>query len=99
MTYSLAGLSAGITESILVTPLEVVKVALQANKAKIKDTPSTFLVARQIISNGGLGHQGLFKGLSATIHRNGLFNMVYFGFYHSVKDFFPSYEVNSQIIT
>ncbi|XP_044748290.1 mitochondrial 2-oxodicarboxylate carrier-like [Coccinella septempunctata] len=92
VTYSLAGLSAGITESILVTPFEVVKVALQANRSKFKETPSTVFVARQIILKGGLGQQGLFKGLSATIHRNGLFNMVYFGFYHSVKDFFPSYE-------
>ncbi|XP_045480196.1 mitochondrial 2-oxodicarboxylate carrier-like [Harmonia axyridis] len=92
VTYSLAGLSAGITESILVTPFEVVKVELQANRQKVKDAPSTFLVARKIIANGGLGSRGLFKGLSATIHRNGLFNMVYFGFYHSMKEIIPAHE-------
>ena len=34
-----------------------------------------------------IGFNGFTKGLSATICRNGLFNMVYFGFYHSVKDY------------
>ena len=34
----------------------------------------------------------LTKGLSATIARNGFFNMVYFGFYHSVKDFVPQFS-------
>lgn len=33
LTYSLAGLGAGITEAIIVNPFEVVKVAMQANTA------------------------------------------------------------------
>lgn len=41
----------------------------------------------------GLGLRGLNKGLTATIGRNGTFNMIYFGFYHSVKEHFPAYEV------
>ncbi|KAL3266282.1 hypothetical protein HHI36_010462 [Cryptolaemus montrouzieri] len=92
MTYSLAGLGAGITESIIVTPFEVVKVNLQANKAT--KVPSTSVVAREIVSKGGFGFGGLYKGLIATIYRNGVFNMIYFGFYHSVKDFVPSSERN-----
>lgn len=50
-------------------------------------------MARQIIKKDGFGLQGLNKGLTATIGRNGVFNMIYFGFYHSVKDYFPAYEV------
>lgn len=55
--------------------------------------PSTFSVARKIIEKDGLGLRGLNKGLTATIGRNAVFNMIYFGFYHSVKDHFPAYEV------
>ena len=32
------------------------------------------------------------KGLTATMWRNGSFNMVYFGFYHSVKDYVPQFS-------
>lgn len=32
-TFSMAGLTAGVLEAILVNPFEVVKVALQANKS------------------------------------------------------------------
>ena len=37
-----------------------------------------------------LGFQGLNKGLTATLGRHGIFNMVYFGFYHNVKNIIPS---------
>ncbi|XP_066252736.1 mitochondrial 2-oxodicarboxylate carrier [Euwallacea similis] len=89
VTFSLAGFGAGVTEAILVNPFEVVKVTLQANKAVGKELPSTWIVTKNIVSKHGFGPQGLFKGVSATIWRNGLFNMVYFGFYHSVKGWLP----------
>ncbi|KAL1506012.1 hypothetical protein ABEB36_005449 [Hypothenemus hampei] len=92
LTFSLAGLSAGITEGILVNPFEVVKVTLQANRARGKEVPSTWTVTKDIFSKHGFGSQGLAKGLSATLWRNGLFNMVYFGFYHSVKGWLPDYK-------
>ncbi|XP_065347359.1 mitochondrial 2-oxodicarboxylate carrier [Cloeon dipterum] len=84
VTFSLAGLSAGITEAILVNPFEVVKVSLQANKGK---APSTWSMTRQIVRENGLW--GFNKGMTATIARNGAFNMVYFGFYHSAKNYLP----------
>lgn len=89
----MAGLGAGITEAILVNPFEVVKVSLQANKSKMKEVPSTWHVTRDIIAKDGLGLKGLNKGVTATIGRNGVFNMVYFGFYHSVKGYLPEFEV------
>nr|XP_023021134.1 mitochondrial 2-oxodicarboxylate carrier [Leptinotarsa decemlineata] len=92
LTFSLAGLGAGTTEAILVNPFEVVKVTLQANKAHSGEIPSTWAVTRQIVTENGLGLRGLNKGITATIARNGVFNMVYFGFYHSVKGFLPEYE-------
>lgn len=54
--------------------------------------PSTWSLAREIVRKDGLGLRGLNKGLTATIGRNGTFNMIYFGFYHSVKEYFPTYE-------
>ncbi|XP_034965026.1 mitochondrial 2-oxodicarboxylate carrier isoform X2 [Zootoca vivipara] len=51
--------------------------------------PSTFGKARQIIQANGLGLRGLNKGLSATLGRHGVFNMVYFGFYFNVKNVVP----------
>lgn len=94
LTFSLAGLCAGITEGILVNPFEMIKVTLQANRAKMSELPSTWAVTRMIIKEGGFGLNGLNKGLNATVARNGAFNMVYFGFYHSVKNILPEYKVS-----
>ncbi|XP_008829045.1 mitochondrial 2-oxodicarboxylate carrier isoform X2 [Nannospalax galili] len=52
--------------------------------------PSTLAYARQIIKKEGLGLRGLNKGLTATLGRHGIFNMVYFGFYYNVKSIIPA---------
>ncbi|XP_038612494.1 mitochondrial 2-oxodicarboxylate carrier isoform X3 [Tachyglossus aculeatus] len=52
--------------------------------------PSTLAYARHIIKTEGLGLQGLNKGLTATLGRHGVFNMVYFGFYFNVKNIIPA---------
>ncbi|XP_018027171.1 mitochondrial 2-oxodicarboxylate carrier [Hyalella azteca] len=83
VTYFVAGLGSGVTEAILVNPFEVVKVAQQANKAKHSATPGPFVVAREIIAREGI--LGLNKGMTATIGRNGTFNMVYFGLFHTIN--------------
>lgn len=58
-----------------------------------KEAPSTWTVTKEIIRKDGFGLRGLNKGVTGTIGRNGTFNMIYFGFYHSVKEYFPAYEV------
>lgn len=50
-------------------------------------------MTKEIIRKDGMGFQGINKGVTATIGRNGVFNMIYFGFYHSVKDIIPQYQV------
>ena len=41
----------------------------------------------------GYGRNGLLgKGITATMGRNGTFNMIYFGFYHSVREYLPVLE-------
>jgi len=89
LTYSLAGLGAGVTEAIMVNPFEVVKVRLQSNRAIQSEAPSTWSVARQLVAEDGLARGLLGKGITATMARNGYFNMVYFGFYHTVKNWLP----------
>jgi hypothetical protein len=59
-------------------------------------SPSTFSVTKQIINESGFGLNGLNRGLTATIARNGVFNMIYFGFYHSVKGIIPEYKVGGR---
>lgn len=62
----------------------------------MKEAESTWSVARRIVKNDGLGFRGLNKGVTATMGRNGTFNMVYFGFYHSVKNYVPAFEDSTQ---
>ncbi|XP_037935395.1 mitochondrial 2-oxodicarboxylate carrier-like [Teleopsis dalmanni] len=96
LTFSLAGLTAGLVEAIAVNPFEVVKVAQQADRTKMKETLGTWAVTKRIVQQDGLGFRGLNKGVTATMGRNGVFNMVYFGFYHSVKNIVPAYEDNTK---
>lgn len=62
-------------------------------RSRSTEIPSTWSVTRTIIQTDGFGLKGINKGLTACIGRSGVFNMIYFGFYHSVKDFFPAYQV------
>ncbi|KAK7940434.1 hypothetical protein WMY93_003760 [Mugilogobius chulae] len=52
--------------------------------------PSSFAQARKIIKAGGFGLNGLNRGLTSTLGRHGIFNMIYFGFYFNVKDAIPA---------
>uniref|UniRef100_A0A8C7FWV0 Mitochondrial 2-oxodicarboxylate carrier n=1 Tax=Oncorhynchus kisutch TaxID=8019 RepID=A0A8C7FWV0_ONCKI len=87
---SVAGLGSGLTEALVVNPFEVVKVGLQANRDSFQVQPSTFSQARNIINADGFGLRGLNKGLTSTLGRHGVFNMIYFGFYFNVKDAIPA---------
>ncbi|XP_017332245.1 mitochondrial 2-oxodicarboxylate carrier isoform X2 [Ictalurus punctatus] len=89
LALSLAGLGSGLTEALVVNPFEVVKVSLQADRNSFK-VPSTFTQARMIINSDGFGLRGLNKGLTSTLGRHGVFNMIYFGFYFNVKNTLPA---------
>lgn len=90
VALTVAGLGSGLTEAVVVNPFEVVKVSLQANRDAFKEQPSSFAQARKIINAGGLGLNGLNRGLTSTLGRHGIFNMIYFGFYFNVKDAIPA---------
>jgi len=92
LTYSMAGFLAGATEGLIVNPFEAIKVKAQSNTSHASQAPSTAAIVRQISLEEGWYRGILTKGLTATIGRNGVFNMVYFGFYHSVKDVVPVFS-------
>lgn len=93
LAFTLAGLGCGLTEAFVINPFEVVKVRLQTETGvRLKEQRSTFSTARDIVKADGLGLKGLNKGLTSTLGRHGVFNMIYFSFYHNVKDAFPVLE-------
>ncbi|XP_074649021.1 mitochondrial 2-oxodicarboxylate carrier-like [Tubulanus polymorphus] len=90
VTFSLAGLCSGLTEAVVINPFEVVKVKLQAERGvSLKQQKSTWSTAREIMRERGFGLRGINLGLPATLGRHGVWNMVYFGFYHTVKGYIP----------
>ena len=42
---------------------------------------------RKIVRQNGIGRSGLFRGLTATVCRDGLWNMLYFGIYHHSQQY------------
>ncbi|CAE1295815.1 SLC25A21 [Acanthosepion pharaonis] len=53
---------------------------------------STISTAREILKKDGFGNKGLNKGLTSTLGRHGVFNMIYFSFYHNIKNILPEKE-------
>ncbi|XP_022087672.1 mitochondrial 2-oxodicarboxylate carrier-like isoform X2 [Acanthaster planci] len=90
LTFTLAGLGSGLTEGFIICPFEVVKVRLQAEKLQFSQQTSAFSLARRIVREQGIGRNGMLRGLTATLGRHGIFNMIYFSFYHNIKQYFPS---------
>ncbi|CAB3397639.1 unnamed protein product [Caenorhabditis bovis] len=84
---SMAGLLSGMTEAVIVCPLDVVKVNLQADhSAKGKNTIE---MAKSIYNENGFGRNGLYRAVWTTMLRNGLFNMFYFGIYDGFQPNLP----------
>ncbi|XP_033637984.1 mitochondrial 2-oxodicarboxylate carrier-like [Asterias rubens] len=89
LTFTLAGLCSGLTEGFIINPFEVVKVRLQAERLRFSQQTSAFTLARSVFRENGFGRNGFYKGLTATLGRHGVFNMIYFSFYHNIKQYFP----------
>ncbi|XP_078000825.1 mitochondrial 2-oxodicarboxylate carrier-like [Glandiceps talaboti] len=92
LTFTLAGLCAGLTEGLVINPFEVVKVKLQTERQSYSEQRSAYATARLIVRERGIGLNGLYLGITATLGRHGVFNCLYFSFYHNVKGWLPSAE-------
>lgn len=89
VVITLAGLSSGLTEAVIINPFEVVKVQLQADRRNVQR--STFATAKDIIAHDGVSAL-LFKGITSTLGRHGIFNMIYFSFYFNMRSVIPEFE-------
>ena len=87
VTFSLAGFLTGVSEAVFVNPFENVKVKMQSNRAHQSEIPNAGkFVLQAAKEDGWTGRNGvLTKGLTATMGRNGVFNMVFFGLLHTTK--------------
>ncbi|KAL3266841.1 hypothetical protein HHI36_010992 [Cryptolaemus montrouzieri] len=85
--YVCGAAATGLSEALLITPFEVIKITQQANRAKINSSPSAWSAVEKILSEGGFGRRGLYRGLTATMMRSSSFNVLFFGIFYSSKDF------------
>ncbi|RCH87813.1 hypothetical protein CU097_009844 [Rhizopus azygosporus] len=93
----MTGVSAGVTEAVIIVPFELVKVRMQdkANLGKYNGTADTI---RKIVAAEGT--LALFNGLEATMWRHAVWNGAYFGLIFKVKDLMPKpKDPNQQRLT
>ncbi|CAO3661938.1 hypothetical protein G6F70_002049 [Rhizopus microsporus] len=93
----MTGISAGVTEAVIIVPFELVKVRMQdkANLGKYNGTADTI---RKIVAAEGT--LALFNGLEATMWRHAVWNGAYFGLIFKVKDLMPKpKDPNQQRLT
>jgi len=90
----LTGCCAGATESIVVTPFELVKIRLQ-------DKTSTYAgpldVVKKVVRQDGV--LGLYSGMESTFWRHWWWNGGYFGSIFQVKALLPKATSKSQEMT
>ncbi|VDM55049.1 unnamed protein product [Angiostrongylus costaricensis] len=95
ISLSMAGLFCGFTEAVVINPFEVVKVRLQAERGvSLMEQKSSATMVREIVKSDGIGTNGLYKGITATLGRHGVWNMIYFGLYHNMKNRVPNEKEN-----
>jgi solute carrier family 25 2-oxodicarboxylate transporter 21 len=89
--HLIAGGITGMSESVLITPFELIKVRLQASDKLMKYTNS-FHALQIILTQEGL--PSLWRGLESTLWRNGLWNAAYFGCIPFVRTNVATYAGN-----
>ncbi|KAK0519668.1 hypothetical protein OC834_007306 [Tilletia horrida] len=82
----LTGCSAGATESVVVTPFELVKIRLQ-DKAQAHLYKGPMDVVSKIVKSDGI--LGLYAGMESTFWRHVLWNGGYFGCIFQVRSMLP----------
>ncbi|KAH9925618.1 mitochondrial carrier [Epithele typhae] len=98
MDQSLAtatGCMAGVTESVVVVPFELVKIKCAAGQVEHLKGPLD--VIKQVVAKDGL--LGLYAGMEATMWRHLWWNGGYFGSIFQVRAMLPKPESNSQRLT
>ncbi|XP_071733471.1 mitochondrial arginine transporter BAC2-like [Rutidosis leptorrhynchoides] len=81
-TVVLGGTGAGAVQSLVITPIELVKIRLQLQNQSTEKGPST--VAKNILKTEGL--KGLFRGLTITVIRDAPSYGFYFWTYEYARE-------------
>lgn len=87
----LSGASAGICESFVVVPFELVKIRLQDVSSKFT---SPVAVVKDIVQKEGI--LAMYNGLESTMWRHGVWNAGYFGIIFQVRALLPTAHTKSQ---
>jgi solute carrier family 25 2-oxodicarboxylate transporter 21 len=91
---ALAGFCSGISEALIVTPTQVVKVRLQA-KEHLGKYKNSFDCLSKVVKQEGLS--ALSIGLGPTLFRNCVWNTVYFASMFWLKEQLPAQEKGSSL--
>lgn len=87
----LSGASAGICESMVVVPFELVKIRLQDQNTTFKGPVD---VVRRICKEEGI--LAMYNGLESTMWRHGVWNAGYFGIIFQIRSLLPAAQNKSQ---
>ncbi|KAI9268993.1 mitochondrial carrier domain-containing protein [Phascolomyces articulosus] len=87
------GVSAGVTEAVIIVPFELVKIRMQ-DKANAALYTSTTDALRKIMKQEG--PLALYNGLEATIWRHAAWNGGYFGVIFGVKEMMPKAKTKNE---
>lgn len=87
----LSGASAGVCESFVVVPFELVKIRLQDVSSKFN---GPIAVVKDIIQKEGI--LAMYNGLEPTVWRHALWNAGYFGIIFQVRALLPKAQTKSQ---
>ncbi|KAI9491587.1 mitochondrial carrier domain-containing protein [Zychaea mexicana] len=87
------GVSAGVTEAVIIVPFELVKIRMQ-DKANSSKYNGTMDALRKILKQEG--PLALYNGLEATIWRHAAWNGGYFGVIFGVKDILPKPKTKNE---
>ncbi|ORZ26078.1 mitochondrial carrier domain-containing protein [Absidia repens] len=96
VTQSLAiatGVSAGVTEAMLIVPFELVKIRMQDPLNASKYTGTMDALSKIIKQEGPFA---LYNGLEATMWRHAIWNGGYFGTIFMIKDLLPKAESKNE---
>jgi hypothetical protein len=92
----LTGASAGVTESFVVVPFELVKIRLQ-DRASAGKYNGPLDVVSKIIKNEGI--LAMYQGMESTMWRHASWNAGYFGVIFQVRGLLPQAETKKAKIT
>jgi solute carrier family 25 (mitochondrial 2-oxodicarboxylate transporter), member 21 len=87
----MTGISAGMTEALIVTSFELIKIRMQ-DKRNTGIYSSSLDCVRKIWHHEG-GFVAFFKGIEATLWRHAAWNGAYFGMIHKIRATLPEASV------